>query len=142
MNEIIELLKKDLVNEYSHMHFYLFASTVVKGLCRNEMSEFFADAAKSEMEHIREFSHVLLSYNIETPSQFIGVPYMKTDAKSLLEYAIKLEDEVVENYTLRIRQASNLDNSDGKFLEIFLENQLLDSKNDSIHMKQMLKENQ
>ena len=139
LQELVDLLKDDLANEYHHMHFYLWASAVVSGLHREEMSEFFKDAAKSEMEHICEFSHILNGFGVLGPTIFKPVPAMGTSPEILLNYACQIENQVVEHYNTRIQQAENIATSDGKFIAIFLENQLLDSKNDAIHMTMMLK---
>lgn len=141
---MINLLIGDLKNEYHHMNFYLWASVAVSGLHREEFSEFFSEAAKSEMSHVREFYNALLTLGyMAVPPDQQAADYIEattlTDVTSLLKYAIGMEEQVVANYTQRIKDAEQLGGSDGKYLEIFLENQLLDSKNDSTHMQQMMK---
>lgn len=136
---LISLLNSDLVNEYKHMHFYLFSSFVVQGLHRQELAEFLYDSAKSEMEHIKEFSHVIIGMGGVPICPYRSIPHL-TNAKDILQYALDMENEVVSNYTQRIVDTNVLGGIEGKFIEIFLENQLLDSKNDAIHIEQMLKD--
>lgn len=138
--EMINLLKNDLKNEYHHMHFYLWCASAVIGLHREELSEFFSDAAKSEMEHIKEFTHILNGLDCKDYriNQHINMPQHVISDINMLQYAIEIESSVVQNYHQRIKDAENWDCSDGKFITIFLENQLLDSRNDAIHMGKML----
>lgn len=137
--EIIELLNKDLLNEYKHMHFYLYASITVQGLHRMELAEMFEEHAKEEMNHVREFSKVILGLGgipVSGPLEFFNY---NSNPASLLTYAMNMELEVVENYYDRILDAERLDSSEGKFLEIFLEDQLMHSKSDADEFLQILK---
>jgi hypothetical protein len=55
-----------------------------------------------------------------------------------------MENEVVSNYVKRIEQASALqdnggqDKDDGKYIELFLEDQILDSRGDADNILEML----
>lgn len=148
---IIDLLNEDLSREYSHWHFYVHASTCVTGLHREEIGEFLLNQAKGEMEHIVEFKKLIhgliikrnLNNNVST-----NVANFKNNLscpKEILEEALRIEDEVVRNYTQRIKDVCSLqenneeDAIDGKFIEIFLEDQLSDSRKDADEIRMMIK---
>jgi endonuclease III-like uncharacterized protein len=66
------------------------------------------------------------------------------DARAILEYACDMEAEVVQNYTQRIAQLDEIKNTpetaaNKKWIEIFLEKQIEDSRQDLDHIRQILK---
>ena len=150
LEDLLKLLNEDLAREYSHWHFYMSAASSVRGLHREELKEFFMEEAAGEMKHVQEFRQLLqglitrrnLNIRItELPCEF------NADFKNprdLLEEALKMEEEVVKNYSERINQASELqenggeDAIDGKYIELFLEDQLLDSRHDADNIREML----
>ena len=148
---MINLLQEDMQREIAHWNFYTHAGNVVAGLHREEMQEFFYKQADQESKHVREFAQLILglTHNNKTP---MGIPYtphtqtLQTFAGHLqgknmyeiLERAIAMEKEVVVNYVERMDQARELGGVDGQYIEIFLEDQILDSRSDVDHMQQML----
>jgi hypothetical protein len=50
-----------------------------------------------------------------------------------------MEKEVVDNYARRMKDANELGGSDGQWLEIFLEGQIQDSREDVDHFRQILR---
>ena len=64
--------------------------------------------------------------------------------KLILEEALRMEDEVVLNYINRIEDAQKLqlsseeDRIDGRYIELFLEDQIVDSRTDADHIRMML----
>lgn len=135
---MINKLNDDLRNERKHMGFYLQSSCLIRGLHREELSEYLVEHAKSEFEHIQQFAKVIVGLG-GIPDQRTN-PYPDlTDAKEILEYALHMENEVVDNYAQRIKDAENLGGSDGVFLGIFLEDQLLDSRTDADHIREMVR---
>lgn len=134
---LINLLNNDLKNEYKHMKFYLSNSFSVTGLHREEYREYLFNQAKSEMEHVREFSEMIIGLG--------GVPINENNEfpvfacpKDILKYALQMELEVVDNYVQRIEDAKNLNGADGTYVEIFLEEQIMDSRKDADNLKQIL----
>lgn len=151
IEKLVDLLLEDLSREYSHWHFYIQSSTSIVGLNREEIGEFLLEEANGEMKHVEEFKRVLngvitrrkLNKKVST-----NVADFKNDLscpKEILEEALKMEEEVVKNYVQRIEDASALqenggeDKVDGKFIELFLEDQILDSRNDADHIRMMIK---
>ena len=145
LQEMVRTLNSDLGREYMHWHFYMNAAMRVTGLHRQEVQEFFLDEAKGEMAHVEEFGRLIVGLG-GIPNTVVA-PFRNdiTDPKQLLTEALKFEDEVVANYVERMDQAIELQNNGGKdkvhgrFIEIFLEDQILDSRKDADHMREMLK---
>lgn len=152
IDELMSLLCEDLMNEYAHWHFYMQAATKVKGLHRQEISEFFIEQASGEMKHVEEFRRMIqgvitrrgLDMQIpDSPSEFkkgLDCP------KDLLQAALEMEDQVVENYVLRKQQADSMEENgnmedlvDSTYISLFLEDQILDSRGDADNIREMIK---
>lgn len=150
IEELVDLLIKDLANEYAHMHFYIQASTNIRGLHRQEISEYFATQAKSEMAHVEEFRRVIQGLitrrklDKTVPNFVAEFKQNLTCPKALLRAALEMEDDVVSNYVKRHAQAELLtengleDSIDGTYVALFLEDQILDSRGDADNIREML----
>jgi ferritin-like protein len=151
IDEFVDLLMSDLANEYAHMHFYMQAATNVRGLHRQELSEFFTEQAKSEMNHVDEFRKMiqgLITRRKLNKKVLNAVADFKKDLscpKALLRAALEMEDKVVSNYVERKQQAEALsenldlfDKVDGTYVGLFLEDQILDSRGDADNILEML----
>jgi bacterioferritin (cytochrome b1) len=146
-DEIYARLNNDLSNEWAHMQFYLYHASAVTGLHAHEYKEFFLEQAASEMKHVQQFSDMLRGLGV-TPTTDIA-PFPKlTDVRDILRYAREMEREVVRNYVERIAQLERatwplaIDAfvvADLKWVEIFLEKQIEDSRQDLDHINQLLK---
>ena len=150
INEIVELLLKDLSREYSHWNFYLQAATSIKGFHREEIGKFLLDQSKDEMGHVEAFKRLLhglierrnLDFKVFT--EIAPFNNNLSDCSKILKAALKMEDDVVSNYVARIEHACKLqenggeDAIDGKYIELFLEDQILDSRKDADHIRMML----
>lgn len=148
MNDLIDLLLGDLANEYAHMHFYIEASTSVTGVNRKELSEFFSEQASDEMKHVTEFRKLIqglmtrIGIGRSIPSRVGEFKKDLSSPKDLLWAALQLEDQVVENYVTRLAQAEAIkgkDAVDAKYVALFLEDQILDSRSDADEIREMLK---
>lgn len=135
---LIENLKEDLKNERKHMLFYLTNASTITGLNRIEIKEFLLEEAASEMKHVEQFQNLILGLNGKIENCDYNYFDIFTDAKKILDYAYKMEMEVVFNYTRRIKEAQELDDHNGQFIEIFLEEQILHSRTDADNIKQIL----
>jgi bacterioferritin (cytochrome b1) len=144
LEKMLERLNGDLANELSHWLFYMHHATKVVGLHREEISEFLLESAKGEMEHIEAFQRLIIGLG-GSPTIYIS-PIVSglTDPHQILEEALKMEQKVVENYVQRIEEARGLQENpqtavDGKYIELFLEDQILDSRSDVDNIREMLK---
>lgn len=141
--ELIFKLNSDLVNEYTHMHFYLNSSFLVEGTYRDEVSEWLVKHATSEFLHIQQFAKMIVGLDGMPATNHHDIPRL-TDPHEIFLYAQKLESEVVANYVQRMEEvieSKELDPSDAKYVELFLEDQVLDSRGDLDEIKQFLKRN-
>jgi ferritin len=153
IEKMIELLCEDLSREYSHWNFYLQAATSITGLHREEIGEFLLEQAKEEMTHVEEFKRVLhgiitkRNLKITVPTKIAEFNNNLNDIVEILKEALRIEDEVVKNYVQRIDDANllqengnnNEDKIDGKYIELFLEDQIMDSRKDADHIRMMIK---
>lgn len=129
VEEMVGLLNSDLKNEYKHMHFYLHAAATVEGVERFWLADVLRKHAESELGHCLQFATKIRSYGHQPvagwqdPHQFP----QKVTPLGILAYALKMEQEVVENYRLRRQQAEGLGDT---ALVLFLEEQIEDSQHD------------
>jgi len=140
--ELVELLKEDLRNEYKHMVFYLNAGVRIIGLHREEIGEYMLKEARDEMNHVEQFSRLIIDLGGVPDFGTIDYPkegLMDCNPKAILRYAFEMETEVVERYVGRINDAVELGGVDGKYVEIFLEDQIMDSRSTAAHYYEMLK---
>jgi bacterioferritin (cytochrome b1) len=135
---LINLLNEDLKNEWKHHCFYLHNASTITGLHAREYKEFLIEQSKSELDHVSQFSDLIVGLGA-IPTTFVNPFPTLTDAFEILEFAMKMEEEVVENYTKRIEQAEKLGGADGRWIVIFLESQIEDSRKDLDELKQILK---
>lgn len=125
------------------MRFYLYAASAATGLHAHEYKEYFLEQAKSELHHVSQFSDLIIGLGGAATTESSDFPKL-TGVLELLSYAAIMEAEVVKNYTQRIEQLSLIrDNAETavhkKWLEIFLEEQIKDSREDLDHLRQLLK---
>ncbi|RDJ35608.1 MAG: ferritin-like domain-containing protein [Crenarchaeota archaeon] len=146
LNELIDKLNEDLSREYSHMHFYIHAAATVTGLHREEYQELFMKEAADEMGHVHEFGKLILGLGGQ-PNPVVA-PFFHAhnpDPKTLIQEAIKMEEEVVANYVQRMDDAEELeknggiDKVHGRWVHIFLEDQIIDSRQTVDQFREILK---
>ena len=144
LEKMLELLNSDLSNEYMHWHFYMHAAMKIQGLHRQEVQELLLQEATGEMKHVEEFGRLIVGLGGSPTTVVTSFPNHLVKSKEILEEALRFEDEVVENYALRIDQAQELQGVDdqkanGKYIELFLEEQILASRADADHLREMVK---
>jgi len=136
---LIEKLNSDLKNEYTHMHFYLQSSFLIEGLHREEIGEWLAKQAASEFQHIQQFAKMIVGLGGIPETKHHVFPLL-TEPYTIMQYAQKLESEVITNYVQRMVECDSIvEKNDAKYVELFLEDQLLDSRADLDEINQMLK---
>lgn len=131
---LLENIYLDLRNERKHMMFYLTNAGSMTGLLSDEYAEHFLDSAKEELEHVKEFQnmYVGLGGSLVINAGIENIP-IETDVKRAILAALELEEEVVENYAKRIDEIENdqfIDNVTKKWLVVFYEDQLKNSRTD------------
>ena len=138
LDQMLELLNNDLKNEWKHMRFYLWHASALTGLHAEEYKEVFLAEAASEMKHVTEFSDLIWGLGGE-PTSASNDFSMFLDVPGALAYALMMEEEVVKNYAERIEQAETLPSPAGRWLAIFLEEQLAHSRQDVDRFRRLLK---
>lgn len=136
--QIIEILNTDLKNEWKHLRFYLYHASAVTGLHCAEYKELFLKEAAGEMVHVTAFSDMIIGLGGIATSESNVFPKL-VNPHDIISYALEMEKEVVANYVQRMQDAKTLEDVvDGQWLEIFLEGQIQDSREDVDHFKQIL----
>lgn len=141
LSQFVEIMNEDLANEWTHLSFYLYHASAVAGLQAHEYKEFFTDAAKSEMTHVQAFLDRLFGLNCPEPARCCKAFGRGTTPKRILALAIQLEEQVVRNYTQRLKQLDVLASKEPEaaaYLKVFYEDQLKDSYEDCEHMRRLL----
>lgn len=136
--EIVDLLNNDLKNEWKHHCFYLHNAGNIIGLHAKEYKEWLLNQATSEMSHVSQFADLIVGLGGEPGKEVNTFPSLK-DPKEILTYAAEMEEEVVKNYVERIEQAESMGGVDGRWIVIFLESQIEDSRKDLDEIKQILR---
>lgn len=129
------------MNEWTHLHFYLANASRLTGLHAHEYKEIFLKSAASEMQHVAAFQDLIVGLG--------GIPEKTHNSFEVYEcpiYALKaalaMEEEVVKNYIQRQKDAASLGENDpinGGWIDVFLDSQIQDSRQDADHYKQILK---
>jgi rubrerythrin len=134
----------DLKNERKHLLFYLTAASTVSGPHREEYKELFEKEALGEMQHVLEFQNALLGIGVDltqAEETVTNYPYIVSyDLKELLEFALKMEQDVVLNYAKRISDNLGLlEEPERRWMEIFYEEQIKKSREDVDNYRMILK---
>jgi bacterioferritin (cytochrome b1) len=104
----------------------------------------FLANANEEMEHVKEFQEMIvgLGGNLSAPESIGHDMFMiETDVNRAISSALYLEEQVVENYALRIEEIENselLDIVTKKWLVVFYEDQLKKSRTDVDKYKRLI----
>jgi len=138
INALVERINQDLKNEWKHHCFYLHNASNIVGLHAKEYKEWLLEQAASEMQHIVQFSDLITGLGgspVKVPNDFPSL----SDPREILEYAAKMEEEVINNYYQRIADAEKINDLNSYWVVIFLEKQMEDSRKDLDEIRQMLK---
>lgn len=143
---MLGLMADDIANEYTHMLFYLASASSIRGLHRREIGEWLEGEAASEMGHVLEFSKLISSLGRNPGPAHRDFPVL-TNPEEIVRYAIGLEQEVSNNYAVRIRQAGEA--ADGSpdpeshaawtNVSLFYEDQLRHSHTDLNELREWVK---
>jgi bacterioferritin (cytochrome b1) len=141
LSQFLEIMNGDLANEWTHLNFYLYHASAVAGLHAHEYKEFFTESAKGEMTHVQAFLDRLFGMNYPQPTQSGHMFPHVTRIEDILTLAIKLEEDVVTNYTARLAQLDELAGAHPEtaaYLKVFYEDQIQDSYEDCEHIRRLV----
>lgn len=139
VEELIELMKKDLQNEVYHMMFYLWAASRVEGIHREELSEFFMKEAHEEMGHVHEFMN-MISY-LGCVVNFMPqacISDFSCDPYNILAEVVRMEQEVATNYAARLKETEGSSDPAIATAHVFYEDQIKNSQMTSWEVKKWL----
>jgi bacterioferritin (cytochrome b1) len=141
LNDMIALLNGDLMNEWKHLRFYLANASLMTGLHAHEYKEFLLKAAEGEMGHVVAFQDLIIGLGGVPTTD--SNPFLTTsDPTEVVKLALAMEDEVVKNYVQRQDDARKLATTDpvnGGWIDVFMDGQIQDSREDADHLRQILK---
>jgi bacterioferritin len=132
--EMIDLLNADLAREYSHWHFYVHAARMVETIHRAELKEFFDNEAADELSHVQQWGDLIVGLGGVPTTSVAEFKNDLTDPVALLKETVKMESAVVANFVQRQDECAELekngdnDRVDGRRIDIFLDDQILDSR--------------
>ena len=128
VENLIAYLQHDLKNERKHLAFYLHSASMVQGPHREEYREFFLEEARSELQHVQEFADLIV-YLGGTPEVEVGFfPTTLRHDDDILSYIVDMEQEVADNYALRLRQTHEMEDAATACAHVFYEDQIKDSQ--------------
>lgn len=136
--ELIKLVNLDLKNERKHLHFYQNAAVMIGGLHRMELREFLEKEAASELVHVNEFSELVVHLGGVPEAGINEYPTDLTCPVAILRYAVAMEEEVAENYALRLRQTHEMETADIAVAHVFYEDQVMDSWKTAKELRKMI----
>ena len=143
ISEMVARLNDDLKNEWKHLKFYAHHASAITGLHAHEYKELLTEQANSELQHVIQFGDLIIGLGGTPTTEANDFPKL-TVAKNILAYAIEMENYVVQNYSQRIAELDQIFDTpdtlaDKKWIEIFLEKQIEDSRQDLDHFRQIIK---
>lgn len=139
--QFLEIMNKDLMNEWTHLGFYLYHSSAATGLHAEEYKEFLTKAAESELQHVQQFMDRLWGFKYLQPCQAGHGFATFTNIENILAYATDLERTVADNYAARLEQIDTITDASATakaYLKVFYEDQLQDSYEDCEKMRRIL----
>jgi bacterioferritin len=105
--QLIDGLNEDLANEYSAIISYLLFSQLVSGVDRVQLAGFLEGEVADELEHAKFLAHKIVAMGGMPTTQPAEVK-LSEDNREMLQLALKSEEETIERYTQRIKQADAL----------------------------------
>lgn len=139
--QLIEFLQADLENERKHLFFYLQSSVMVAGLHREELKEFLLEEAKSELEHVQEFSELIVQLGGIPEMHVAYSPNTLSSPEEILKYAAEMEQNVADIYASRLRSTHEMENATIATVHVFYEDQIFDSQKAAWDIRRMIDAN-
>ena len=135
---LIELLQEDLKNERKHLAAYTQFGVMLSGLHREELREFCEEQSQDELKHVTEFSELIVHLGGVPETECNPYPSDLTCPVSIMKAVVEMEDEVADNYAMRLKQTEDYDNASTAYVHLFYEEQLLDSWKTAREVEKMI----
>lgn len=107
LQELIDGLNVDLANEYAASIMYTTYSSAVSGLSRAYLKPFFEDEITDEIGHAKYLADKIVTLGGVPTTVPAEVPY-HTDVKKMLTEARDAEQDTIDRYEKRRKQAEDL----------------------------------
>lgn len=107
LQELINGLNEDLANEYAATIMYTYNASVVSGLYRSLLKPFFEDEINDEIGHALYLSDKIKTLG-GTPTTTPKEVKQLTNVKDMLEETRKAEENTIQRYEKRKKQAEEL----------------------------------
>jgi bacterioferritin len=101
---LLEGLNEDLRGEFQAIIMYRLYASMVQGPYRQELRNFFAAEIPEELAHAQLLADKIAALG-GTPAATPAPVTVVSDAKAMLEAALKAEVDTIERYVTRRRQA-------------------------------------
>ncbi len=101
---LIEGLNEDLAHEYQAIVMYNTYAAVVSGINRGELRQFFLKEVQDELQHAQYLANKITALG-GTPTTKPAAVNLVRDAHEMLEQVVAAEEETVERYVKRMKQA-------------------------------------
>lgn len=139
VSELVDLLQEDLKNERKHLAAYAQFAVQLRGLHREELREFCETQAADELQHVLQFSELIVHLGGVPGTEVASYPSDLTTPEDILNYVVEMEDEVAENYAQRLRQTHEMESAAVAYAHVFYEEQIADSWKTAREVEQMTK---
>src|SRR5918997_6367517 len=102
--ELVRGLNEDLRGEFQAVIMYRLYASMVQGPYRQELRAFFANEIPEELNHAQILADKISAMGGTPAAEPAPVPVVE-DAKGMLQAALGAEEETIERYVERRRQA-------------------------------------
>ncbi|MGM7700168.1 ferritin-like domain-containing protein [Pseudalkalibacillus sp. Hm43] len=136
LQELIDGLNEDLANEYAAVIMYTYNAAVVSGMYRSVLKPFFEGEITDESGHAMYLSEKISTLG-GTPTTTPAEVKQLTDVRAMLEEAKKAEEDTIERYETRKKQAAALNMTE---LVVKLEDFIADETHHMEEMSRLLKD--
>ena len=132
--QLIDGLNEDLRGEFQAVIMYRLYASMVQGPYRQELRTFFANEIPEELTHAQILADKVAALG-GTPAATPAPVTVVSDAKAMLEAALKAELDTIERYVKRRRQAE----AAGEYgLAVEFDTLIADESNHRDELRQML----
>lgn len=132
--ELIAGLNEDLSYELAAIHQYIYNASVISGMSRLTLRDFFIKEAKEEMEHAIYLAEKIASLGEEPTAT--AKPIQRTkDVKGMLSASILAEVDTIHRYTKRIEMAEKANEIE---LKLRLEDMLAEETKHKEEMERLM----
>jgi bacterioferritin len=133
-SELIEGLNNDLRGEFQAIIMYRLYASMVQGPYRQELRAFFEAEIPEEMAHARVLADKISALG-GTPAAEAAPVKVVQEPKAMLQAALEAEEETIERYLIRRRQAEEA----GEFgLAVHFDDLISDETHHRDELRQML----